>query len=248
MKPISNTTLKWGFISVGVKVYPIRDTSEDISLTTLCSDCNGETGLKRYCKSCGSGQKWITGVKGYRIDKQNIVKLTKEEIETIERGTSKIQVLGFVKAEMVDSATYDKPYFLEPSMNTEVYNALVKLLQQENKVILAKAIIKSSEHIAVLRHYGNGLLMQYVEKIKPIEIGIKKDVVTESEYALLKQLIDKHTIELDLDSVTFDYREQLKQLINDKLNGKVIEIEKEQIKQKDELLEESLKAMLVEVK
>lgn len=236
MKALTSLNLSFGMLNMPVRVYSMRDTKADsISFASLSPCCHKETGLQRYCKDCQNKLAWKTDLKGYKIGKE-FVELTKDELATIERLDNGIEIIHYTDMSSIEQNFLDKPYFIEATGNFKLYSLFSFLFAQNNICAVAKATMKGNEHFAVLRHDKRGLVLQFIEKVTDIDISVKKGSYSEQEEKMLNTLINGSMKEFDFSSLHNTYVEKVRHLIEQKADGKTIDIT---AKTSTEMLDES---------
>lgn len=243
MKALTSLNLSFGLLTLPLRIYPIRDSNADnIDFVGLSNCCHSVLKAKKFCSVCSKETSWRSDLKGYKIGKQYI-ELTKEELETIEKLENGIEILYF-SCGSLPLAIFDKPYFLEPTANYKLYDLLNNLFAELNLVAVCRSVVKGNEHFAVLRHDKKGLILQYIERVTDLNIEYKKVDYSKAEYLQLKQIIEQNLKEFDFNELKNSYADKVKKLIEQKAEGKTIDITKIETKELQESnLLEQLKAM-----
>lgn len=244
MRAIGSTAIKWQLFEIPTKIYSLRSTEEKVSFMGLSDCCKSQLKSHKNCSSCGKEQKWITDDKGYKVSKDTIVPLTKQEIETIEKFDAGVHIVKFVDKSEVPETALDKPYLLEATGSHKVYALIREALMQQNKVAVVRAIIKGNEHIGILRHDKEGIVLQYIERLNAITIVPKEVKVADSEKTMFSKLIEANSGNFDFDELHSSYFEGVAKLISKKLAGEKIEVIEQKIKETNDDIEATMKAML----
>ena len=109
----------------------------------------------------------------------------------------------------------------------KAYALLRKALSDSGKIGVAKIIIRSKEQLAVVRVYGDTLLMETihfpdeVRDVKEVPNVPSTDIIVQKELDTALLLIDQLTAAFDPEKYHDEYRTALMALIEDKKNGEL---------------------------
>ena len=209
---------------------------------------------KKTCERCEGEVSPQDIVKGYEYEPDRFVIVDEEELRHSTPKTRKtIEILDFVALQEIDPIYFDKTYYLSPhETGDKAYALLHSAMESTGKIGIAKITIRSKQNLACIRIYGKSLVLEtlfYPEEVRGIQAipGLPESIaVTDKELTMAQQLIEQLTISFDPSRYKDEYREQLEQLIQQKmLGGKgQVAIEAPQTKVVD--LMEALKASIEE--
>lgn len=172
-------------------------------------------------------------VKGYEYRKDEYVVVEPEEIKKIEPKTAKtMEILEFVKADEVDPVYFESSYYMLPEeAGRRPYALLTKAMEQSGYVGIAKLTMHNREYTVFLRPRDGGMMlhtMYYKDEVKEVEgFGAPDVELKESEVKVANQLIEALAAEWDPDKFHDDFQDNLKKMIQTKLEGgKIEEVEK----------------------
>ena len=172
-------------------------------------------------------------VKGYEYRKNEYVVVEPEEIKKIEPKTAKaMEILEFVKVTEVDPVYFESSYYLMPEeAGRRPYALLTKALEESEYVAIAKLTMHNREYTVFLRPHEGGLMlhtMYYEEEVRKVEgFGAPDVELKDSEVKVAHQLIEALATEWDPSKFHDDFQENLKKLIQTKLEGgEIAEVEK----------------------
>jgi DNA end-binding protein Ku len=172
-------------------------------------------------------------VKGYEYRKGEYVIIEPEEIKKIEPKTAKtMEILEFVKTSDVDPVYFESSYYMTPEeAGRRPYALLTKALEDSEFVAIAKLTMHNREYTVFLRPHKGGMMlhtMYYKEEVKELESFGAPDVeIKDAELKVAHQLIEALAGEWDPDKYHDTFQENLKKLIETKLEGgEVQEVEK----------------------
>jgi len=184
------------------------------------------------------GYKRINKATGKEIDKENIVKgieyedgqyviLSPEEIEAaFPKTTQTVEIEAFVELSDIPFIYLERPYYISPiNKGAKVYALLREVLHKTKKAGIAKVVIQTKQHLAILMACGPALILNLIrwdEEIRgwdelnlPAE-GTKSTGLTQKELAMGEQLIDDMSAKWAPEQFTDSFREQILQLVKDK--------------------------------
>ena len=171
-------------------------------------------------------------VKGFEYRKDEYVVIDPEEIKKIEPKTAKtMEILEFVKAGDVDPVYFESSYYLMPEeAGRRPYALLTKALEQSEYVAIAKLTMHNREYTVFLRPHAGGMMlhtMYYEDEVKKVEgFGAPDVELKDSEVKVAHQLIEALAAEWEPEKFHDDFQENLKKLIQTKLEGgEVAEVE-----------------------
>ena len=172
-------------------------------------------------------------VKGYEFRKDEYIVIEPEEIKKIEPRTAKtMEILEFVKKSEVDPVYFDASYYMLPEeAGRRPYALLTKALEESEFVAIAKLTMHNREYTVFLRPHEGGLMlhtMYYAEEVRKVDgFGAPDVELKDAEVKIAHQLIEALSGEWDPEKYHDDFQDNLKQLIQTKLEGgKVVEIDK----------------------
>jgi DNA end-binding protein Ku len=168
-------------------------------------------------------------VKGYEYRKDEYVVVEPEEIKKIEPKTAKtMEILEFVKADEVDPVYFESSYYMLPEdAGKRPYALLTKAMEESQYVGIAKLTMHNREYTVFLRPRDGGMMlhtMYYKDEVKEVEgFGAPDVELKESEVKVANQLIEALAAEWDPDKFHDDFQDNLKKMIQTKLEGGKIE-------------------------
>ena len=162
-------------------------------------------------------------VKGYEYRKNEYVVIEPEEIKKIEPKTAKtMEILEFVKSSEVDPVYFESSYYMMPEeAGRRPYALLTKALEESEFVAIAKLTMHNREYTVFLRPHEGGMMLHTMYYEAP-DVELK-----DAEVKVAHQLIEALAADWDPEKYRDDFQENLKKLIQTKLEGgEVAEVEK----------------------
>jgi DNA end-binding protein Ku len=226
-----------GYLTFGLISMPVRlfsgARSSGISFNMLHRDDLQRVKQQYYCPADNRVVERSEIVKGYEYRKDEYVVIEPDEIKKIEPQTAKtMEILEFVKGSEVDPVYFDASYYMLPEeAGRRPYALLTKAMEESDYVAIAKLTMHNREYTVFLRPHEGGMMlhtMYYAEEVKKVEgFGAPDVELKESEVKVANQLIQALADEWDPDKYHDSFQDNLKNLIQTKLEGgKIAEVEK----------------------
>jgi DNA end-binding protein Ku len=135
-----------------------------------------------------------------------------------------MEILEFVKTSEVDPVYFESSYYMVPEeAGRRPYALLTKALEESEYVAIAKLTMHNREYTVFLRPHKGGMMlhtMYYAEEVREVESFGAPDVeIKEAEIKVAHQLIEALADEWDPEKYHDTFQENLKKLIETKLEG-----------------------------
>jgi DNA end-binding protein Ku len=227
----STRTVWKGAITFGLVHIPIglhsATAESDLNFDWLDKRTGDPVGYKRVNKRTGREIAADDIVKGIEHHKGEYVTLTTEEIaEAYPRTTQTIDIEAFVDIDEVPFVYLEKPYYTAPIMKGEkVYALLREALVQTKKAGIARVVIHSKQHLAILVPCGPALvlnLMRWGDEVRSWDelnlppASAKAAGLRESELKMAKQLIEDMAGHWKAGDYRDSFRDAIMKLVNAK--------------------------------
>lgn len=238
MAPTSTRTLWKGAITFGLVHIPIglySATAESgIDFDWLDKRTMDPVGYKRVNKKTGKEIDKDDIVKGVKWDNGEYVVLSPEEISAAyPRTTQTIEIESFVDADDVPFVYLERPYYVGPvNKGDKVYALLREALKQTHKVGIAKVVIQTKQHLAVLIPCGPALVLNLLrwggdirswEDLKLPPTDAKAAGVKDAELNMAKQLIEGMAAHWSADTFRDSFKDEIMKLVESKAQAGEIE-------------------------
>jgi DNA end-binding protein Ku len=211
--------------------YPATSESEKVSFNQL----NRKTGHRiKYMKvDTDTGEEVANEdiVKGYALDKDTFVEVSKEELEDLAlESTRTIEIDEFVEKSEIDPRYLIRPYYLRPDgkVGHDAFAVIRETIREMNKVAIGRVVLTNREHIIALEPLEKGLvgtLLRYPYEVRSEEEyfdEIQDVKVTKDMLDLAKHIVNQKTGNFEPDKFEDHYETALVDLINKKRSGKPI--------------------------
>ncbi|MBU2410469.1 MAG: Ku protein, partial [Gammaproteobacteria bacterium] len=229
--------ISFGLVHIPVALYSAT-TDHAVDFDWLDKRTMDPVGYKRINKKTGKEIEREQIVKGVEYEKGHYVVLTDEEIASaFPTTTQTVEIESFVPAGAIPFVYLERPYYVAPiNRGAKVYALLRETLQRSERVGVARVVIQTKQHLAVLVPVGPGLvlnLLRWGEDIRPwTELPLpaenaKKAGLTERELGMAKQLVEEMSADWNPD----DYKDSFKDEIMGMVDRKVESGRTEQVEQ-----------------
>ncbi len=221
--------ISFGLVNIPVSLYS-AEKRHDISLHLLDSQDTGRVRYQRVNEETGEEVPWDRIVRGYEYDGGQYVLLSEEEMKNVQPELTKtIDIEDFVDVQAVDPIFFDKPYYLEPRRGGEKgYLLLRETLNNTGRVGVARVVIRTKEHLALLRVVGDVMVLNLIrfpqelrgtEELEIPDLENSKVKMTTREIDTATQLVESMTTEWNPEKYHDEYRESLMDYINKKIES-----------------------------
>jgi DNA end-binding protein Ku len=231
MRTIWNGSISFGLVNIPIGLAVATQRS-DIAFRTLHRECGTPIKQKRYCPTHERDVEADELVKGWEVAKGEYVMVEDADLEAIALQRSQsIEILRFVKLEEVDPVYFDRTYYLAPA-STEAqrrpYVLLLRAMEETGMAAVGKFVLWGKENLALIRAQGDSLMLEtlfFAEDVRSraeIEDAVDGTDVKDAELELARQVIGSLEGEFDADDFENQYRTELRQMLEAKLEGEVI--------------------------
>jgi DNA end-binding protein Ku len=229
MRSIWKGSLSFGLVNVPVKVYSATE-DHDVKFHQVHAKDNGRIRYQRVCELDGQVVEYRDIARAFESDDGRMVVITDDDIATLpEERNREIEVLEFVPASDIDPLMYDRSYYLEPdSKSTKSYVLLAKTLEQTDRVAIVHFALRNKTRLAALRvkDFSKREVMVIHTLLWPDEVRDpdfpvldKKVDIKPAELKMATQVVDSMADDFNPDRYNDTYQEELRELVEAKLEG-----------------------------
>ena len=226
VRSIWTGALSFGLVNIPVEIHPaVKDSRPRFRM--LHAKDRSPINFERVCQKEGHAVAWKDLVKGFEYEKGRFVVVTQEDFKAaaLEK-TKRIDILDFVKAEVVDDRFFDKPYYLTPGKGGDkAYALLREAIRKSDRIGIAKFILRDVQHLAAVEVIGDALVLstlRFADEL--VDVGTlsfpSASEFKKPELDMATALIENLAEEWKPEKYADDYRENLMRLIKAKLKGK----------------------------
>lgn len=222
--------ISFGLLNIPVMVMSAKE-EERLHFKMLDKRDNSPIGYKQYNKVTGKevDQKYIEKV--YEYEKNKFVFINDDDfLRANPKATKTIDIEDFVSLAEVDVLLFEKPYYLVPGKNGEKgYLLLKKILEETQKVAVAKFVFKTKQHLVILMARGDYLILEmlrFSHEVQEIheakfldKFELKKIKISPREIRAAKILVDEMSAKWNPDQYKDTYHEDLLKYIKKKIKS-----------------------------
>lgn len=232
--PASKRILWKGAIAFGLVHIPIAlhsaTQNQSIDFDWLDRRSMEPVGYKRINKVTGKEIDREDIVKGVEYEDGEYVVVEAEEIAAAyPRTTQTVEIEAFVPLDDIPFVYLERPYYVAPiNKGAKVYALLREVLSESRLAGLAKVVIQTKQHLALLFACGPVLilnLLRWGDEVRDWsalnlpEKDSKALGLSQKELTMARQLVKDMTVDWEPEQYTDSFREQIMQLIQDKVEA-----------------------------
>ena len=220
--------LRLSLVTCPVALYPATSDSEKISFNQINKNTGHRIKYTRVDTETGEEVPNEDIVKGFKVDTDTYVEVTKEELDNVAlESTRTIDIDEFVQREEIDPRYIIRPYYLRPDgkVGHDAFAVIRETIRDMNMVAIGRVVLTSREHIIALEPLDKGLmgtLLRY-----PYEVRDEKEYfdeiqdvkVTKDMLDLAKHIVNQKAADFEPKKFEDHYEGALVDLINKKRNG-----------------------------
>jgi DNA end-binding protein Ku len=236
MRTIWNGSISFGLVNIPVGLALATKPAarqSDVSFRQLHRECMTPIKQKRWCTVHDREVERDEIVKGWEVAKGEFVVVEDADLEAIMQldDSKAIEITRFVDAAEVDPVYFDRTYYLAPAKEQAAqrpYVLLLRAMQETGKAAMGRFVRQGAEHLCLIRPKGDALALETmfvaedVHSQAEIEEAVGESKVKAPELDLARQVIDSLEGEFDPKELTSEYRQNLRQMLEAKLDGQEV--------------------------
>src|SRR5690606_30333928 len=232
-------SISFGLVSVPVKLFSATE-DKDIRFNQFERGTGERVRIRRVAEGTDREVPYAEIDKGYEVAPGEFVIVTPEELEAVEPGRSRsIDIEDFVDLADIDPVYFDSTYMVAPADEgaARPYRVLQAAMERSGRAAVARFVMRSKQHMAVLRPADGRLVMEVLHFADEVRAADDIDEMgyldaapdpTDKELAMAEQLLESLTTDWDPERYEDTYRVRVLELIESKAEGKAIVTEKDQ--------------------
>ena len=223
--------LRLSLVTCPVALYPATSDSEKVSFNQINRNTGHRIKYARVDADTGEEVASEDIMKGFKVDTDTYVEVTKEELENVAlESTRTIEIDEFVQRDEIDPRYIIRPYYLCPDgkVGHDAFAVIRETIREMNKVAIGRVVLTNREHIIALEPLDKGLmgtLLRYPYEVRS-EAEYFDDIedvkVTKDMLDLAKHIVNQKAGRFEPDKFEDQYETALVDLINQKRAGKPI--------------------------
>ena len=231
MRTIWNGSINFGLVNIPIGLA-VAQQRKDTSFRTLHRECGTPIRQKRWCPFHERDVEADELVKGWEFTKGQFVVVEEEDLEAVAvQKSQSIDILRFVPVEQVDPIYFDRAYYLSPASaeaQRRPYVLLLRAMQQEQVAAVGKFVLWGKENLCLIRPLGESLALEtlyFAEDIRSreeIDEAVGEIEPNKAELDMALQLLQSLVGEFDPEDYENEHRNDLRAMLEAKLEGKEI--------------------------
>lgn len=226
-RAIWSGSISFGLVSIPVKLFSAV-SEQSVRFNQLDGRNNARVRQRRVNEATGEEVPHSEIVKGYELGSGRWITITDDDLAQLMPEQNRlIELEEFVDLDEIDPVYYSGSYWLGPADAAKPYALLATALHQSNKVGLGRFVLRSNQHLAVVRWVEGCLMlsmMVWADEVNPPEAipGMDKatDVeLNDKELAMATSLIESLTETFEPEKYHDTYRQAVLELIDRKADG-----------------------------
>ncbi len=229
-RPSWKGTIGFGMVAVPVKLYPATE-EKTVRFNSIHRKCQTRIQMPKWCPTCNGKVEAGELVKGYEVGDGQYVYMEESDFAVIPlKSVKSIDVVEFVDGGKIDPRHYEKAYFIAPEeAGVKAFSLFLQAMAKVNLVGICKLTRGEKEHLAVIRAFGNVILLQtlfYADELRAVkDVAVTLPEVSEREMTMAITLIKTLAADtVDLAKYHDQYRDALMQVIQAKVAGTPITV------------------------
>lgn len=216
-------SITFGLVNIPVGLYS-AETRDEIHFKLLDKKTKSPIHYKRVAEESGKEVAWEDTVRGYEFSPGKFVVMSDEDLKrAAPEATQTIDIVDFVDMDEISPLYFDKPYYLGPDKKgAKAYALLREVLRRQNKVGIAKVVIRTRQYLAAVVPRDEVLtleLLRFAHELRdPSELDIPKGKggVTDRELDMAERLVEGMVDAWDPEKYKDDYRKDLMKTIKER--------------------------------
>jgi len=229
-RALASATISFGLVAIPVRLYAAA-VSQHVGFHLLHVKCGSRIRYQSYCPVDDEVVPPEQIVKGYEISKGEFVRMSGEELESLEGETStEIRIAEFVPLATVDPVQFDRSYYLGPDRGgARPYALLHDALVESQKAAVGRYVLRGKESLVLLRApvapAPPAVLLHtlyFHDEVRDLaELDLQAAKAKPAERQLALRLIDELSKErFDPEEFEDEYRGRVLAYIRDKARGR----------------------------
>lgn len=220
--------LRLSLVTCPVALFPATSESEKVSFNQINKRTGHRIKYQRVDAETGEDVDNEDIVKGYKVDTDTYIEVTKDELDNIAlESNHTIDIDRFVPRTEIDDLYVVRPYYLIPDgkVGHDAYAVIRDTIKATGKVALARVVLTNREHVIALEARDKGLvglLLRYPYEVRQSSEyfdGIQDVKITKDMLDLARHIVEQKSGHFEPDTFEDHYETALIDLINQKRAG-----------------------------
>ncbi len=227
-RAIWSGAISFGLVNIPIKLFNAV-SRKSVHFNQLDSRTGARIQYKKVSAEDGEEVPSEAITKGYQLSSGDYVLVGDDELAALDPEANRtIDIEQFVDLAEIDPLFYDSAYYVAPDKAArKPYALLAQAMEREEKVAIARFVMRSKQYLAALRPKDGVLVlstMVYADEVNdPLDLGEIEDAaetsVSDKELKMAAQLIESLTEPFTADQFQDNYRNQVLDLVERKASG-----------------------------
>lgn len=223
--------ISFGLVNIPIKLFTAV-SRKSVSFNQIDTRTGSRIQYRKVSAADGDEVPSEAIAKGYQLSSGEYVLVGDDELAALDpTATRSIDIEQFVDLDEIDPVYYDSAYYVAPDKAArKPYALLTRAMEEQNKVAIARFVMRSKQYLAALRPKDGVLVMStmvYADELNDPAQLVDGDEVTEAdvsdrELKMATQLVESLTEPFEPDKFEDTYRNEVLDLIERKAAGEDI--------------------------
>jgi DNA end-binding protein Ku len=229
-RPIWTGAISFGLLNIPVQLMP-AERRVDLRFHMLDSRDQQRVRYERVNAETGEEVPWKDVVKAFEYSKGNYVVLEEEDLrEAAPQSKESVDIEAFIDPAELGPRYFDRPYYLVPTRKSEKgYVLLRETLEKLGRAGLARVVIRTREHLALVLPEGPALVLHLLrfpqELVDPSEYAFpegsdRQYKIAPREKEMASQLVESMSAPFKPDEYRDEFRDRLSKVIQERVKRK----------------------------
>jgi len=223
--------LRLSLVTCPVALFPATSETEKVSFNQINKRTGHRIKYQRVDAETGEDVASEDIVKGYKVDTDTYIEVTKDELDNIAlESNHTIDIDQFVPRDEIDDLYVVRPYYIVPDgkVGHDAYAVIRETIKTTGKVALARVVLTNREHVVALEARDKGLvglLLRYPYEVRQTSDyfdDIQDVKITKDMLDLAKHIVDQKSGHFEPERFEDHYEAALTELINQKQAGRLV--------------------------
>lgn len=223
--------LRLSLVNCPIQLFPATSEAEKISFNQINKSTGNRIKYQKVDAETGDEVASDDIVKGYKVDANSYLEVTKEELDNIALDSTRtIDIDQFVPRSEIDELYLVRPYYIVPDgkVGHDAYAVIRETIRSMDTVALARIVLTNREHVIALEARDKGLmgmLLRYPYEVRDASDyfdDIQAVKITKEMLDLAKHIVEQKSGHFDPSAFKDHYEDALTELIDKKRQGKSV--------------------------
>ena len=218
--------ISFGLVHIPVGLYKATQDN-NIKFNQLCKEDHSRVQYKKVCSGCGKEVQASDIVKGFRYSESDeYVIMSDDDFEKAKSDKDRgIHIIHFADFDCITPLFYDEGYYIIPETGGDkAYALLRQAMLDEGKIAIAKTVLRTAGKLLAIMPTAEAMIIKtlyYADEVREIPKSVAAEI-NDDELEIAKQLVKSMVQEFDPTLYKDEYQSQLREIIENKIQGKEV--------------------------